>query len=157
MIDQREISEAVRKLEGYYLRIDKDIKPMLAYAAAPLVNSAKTLAPVGSRVHKRYKKASRRSAKGSGRVLARYNPGNLRASIQVLEKLKRVKRAVLVGPNVTRGGGTFGGARTDGYYAHFIEFGTAKMRGRAFMRPAFQSAKSAILNRLELKLKSITK
>lgn len=157
MIDNAEITNVVRRLELYYLRIDKDIKPLLGYAAAPLVQAAQSAAPVGNRVHIRYKKASRRSAKGTGKVRARYNPGNLRRSVMVLEKLKRVKRAVLVGPNVTRGGGTFGGARTDGYYAHFVEFGTVNNRAQPFMRPAFQSTKAAVLKRLELKIKAINK
>lgn len=34
-------------------------------------------------------------------------------------------------------------------YAHFVEYGTAKMTAKPFMRPAFQTVKNTVLSRIE--------
>jgi|GEM_PF-2049471 HK97 gp10 family phage protein len=34
-------------------------------------------------------------------------------------------------------------------YAHFVEYGTVKMRAKSFLRPGFQSIKNQILGRIE--------
>jgi HK97 gp10 family phage protein len=82
-------------------------------------------APLGDRVHHRYKK-------GQGKV-ATYYPGNLRASVQRLP-LRKTKDAI-VGPLLAKGNatGTFGLGQADGYYAHFVEYGTVKMSAQPFV------------------------
>ena len=34
-------------------------------------------------------------------------------------------------------------------YAHFVEYGTVKMKRRSFMRPAFQTVKNNVIQRIE--------
>jgi len=143
----RIISENMQR----YLRAFQDSekrKQILEYAAKPIIQAAQQKAPKGAAVHYRYAKQSRRSPKGSGRIVATYHPGNLKGSVQILKKLRRSKN-VYVGP-VVRKGKVFGKSISDGYYAHMVEYGTSNQSAQPFMRPAYESARGAVLRRLEL-------
>ncbi len=156
-IQSSEVNQIVARLQRYSRDMGRDLKPLLEYAAIPIQRRAQAQAPTGSREHFRYNTpkvlGNVRAPKGMGRVVARYKPGNLKRSVVVLRKLKRVRNAVLIGPNVSKGGGTFGGARTQGYYAHWMEFGAQGRAARPFMRPAFEASKGQVLKRLELGLR----
>ena len=136
-IDPAEIREAVRRLNEIPGYIDKERKALLKYAAEPFLTGAKSKVPKSGKSHKRYK---------DGKVVAEYKPGNLRRSIKVLP-LRKTK-SVIIGPNLQKSGG----AGADGYYAHFVEFGTAHSPAQPYMRPAFDENKGNVLERLRLVL-----
>jgi HK97 gp10 family phage protein len=144
---KRETAQIVRNLERYASELKKEKKKFLAYAAVPLVEAAKSKAPVGSEIHYRYNR---------GEIVAAYHPGNLKRSLQVLD-LKR-SQDVFVGPKVNKGSskGEFKGRRVDAYYAHMVEFGTSKMAARPFMRPAWMATESQVKKRVELALRAFT-
>jgi HK97 gp10 family phage protein len=59
--------------------------------------------------------------------------------------LRKTKSAVIIGPKLARssGGpaeGQFSGNRVDGYYAHFVEFGSLTIPPKPYMRPAATQA-----------------
>jgi len=64
-------------------------------------------------------------------------PGSLRATIRRVNKLSR--------PGNVR---VYAGNKKVNY-AHFVEYGTAKMRKRPYMRPAFQIAKKEFKRNIE--------
>ena len=47
----------------------------------------------------------------------------------------------------------YAGNNTDVYYAHFVERGTVKMKKQAFLRPAFNAKKAAMVPRIQRKVK----
>lgn len=135
MTIQEEVYEAIKKLQKVSDRIKSDSNTAFRAGAKPIVNAAKSLAPRSQEEHYRYK---------DGRKVATYYPGNLRRSIKVLP-LRKTKSAVIIGPKLARssGGpaeGQFSGNRVDGYYAHFVEFGSLNIPPRPYMRPAAKQA-----------------
>lgn len=128
---QAEVNNAIRQLRKVSARARTEGRSALRKGARPLVIAAKSKAPVSDEPHYRYL---------NGEIVATYHPGNLRRSIRALIFSK--SDAVFVGPKIDKSGsgGVFKGARTDGYYAHMVEFGTAYQRPQPFMRPAAQEA-----------------
>lgn len=132
---QDEVNVLVKKLHTIADRAKRKSTSALRRGAAPIVSAAKANAPQSNEPHHRYK---------DGRKVATYYPGNLRRSIRVLP-LRRTKSAVLIGPKLARssGGpaeGDFRGQKVDGWYAHFVEFGTIEQPPQPYMRPAAQQA-----------------
>ncbi|MEO0132752.1 MAG: HK97-gp10 family putative phage morphogenesis protein [candidate division WOR-3 bacterium] len=131
MRTQIEISEA--EFKKLFLEFEKRGKRLLAKrreALSPvgdLVASAIAgRAPISDRPHYRYKK-------GQGKV-ATYFPGNLRRSIKRLN-FRRTKD-VWVGPflDKTNSGGIYSSdTKVDGYYAHFVEYGTTRAPAQPFV------------------------
>jgi HK97 gp10 family phage protein len=82
-------------------------------------------------------------------------PGTLKRAIyqkQIRELSSPVKQTFYVG--VRRGKqyrhqGKKGKLSRDAYYAKFVEFGTAKMAARPFMRPAFEAKKGAAVQAIQ--------
>ena len=146
----KEIAAAILKLKGVSKAASRASTRALTRAAAPLVEEIQARAPVSDAPHYRYDtpKASKsiRAPKGSGKVVATYQPGNLERSFNVL-KFRR-SRAVFVGPKVDKGGGggVFTGGRTDGYYGQWNEFGApnAGIPPRPFVRPAVEAVKGEV-------------
>lgn len=94
--------------------------------AAILRDAMQRMAPRARKPVHRYK---------NGKIVATYMPGNLQRSIKVLTHMKD-KRNVYVGVErqpAGSGGGVFTGSKTDGWYAHFVEYGPRK---KPFIRPA---------------------
>lgn len=120
---QHETNDLIRKLQRIEGVITKDTTGIFKDASRIIISAIKGRAPMSDRAHKRY---------SNGNVVATYKPGNLRRSIQVLP-LRRVKRAVVIGPRAR--GGT-----PDGYYARFLEFGTVKMSKIPFVGPAVEAS-----------------
>lgn len=148
---EQEINDAIKKLRSITKEFGrKERQKMLSKAAIPLRDEAKRNIPSSMRTHHRYKtsKASGkfRAPKGSGRIIASYEPGNLRNSIRIL-KFRR-SSAVFVGPKIAkRGGGSgrFGrGRRVNGYYAAWLEFGTKHIRPVAYMRRAVGTQRAVV-------------
>lgn len=100
----------------------------LSPVADMVASAIASRAPVSSRVHYRYRK-------GQGRV-AEYHPGNLKRSVQRMFFPR--SRDPWVGAKLSKGSptGVFTGSRVDGYYAHFIEYGTIHTPPRPFFAPA---------------------
>lgn len=94
-------------------------------------------APVSKAVHYRYKKGGR---------VAEYHPGNLKRSIQRMFFPR--SRDPWVGAKLSKGSpaGVFSGGRVDGYYAHFVEYGTVSMPPRPFFAPALATVSAPALS-----------
>lgn len=147
----REIKKVAKKLD------DKTLKKAFRKGSKPFVNAAKAKAPAARRDVHRYSTAkmssARRAPKGMGAIRATYTPGNLGRSMRVLP-MRRLKRSVLIGPRrMRRPGGVFAGRRVDGWYAHFVEFGTKHSRKRPFVQPAWEGSKAAVMSKIRLELK----
>ena len=128
-------------LKLYQDSFDEKVKYKVSQGAAkPLSEKAKENVVVSSKPHNRTK---------NGKVIATYYPGNLKRSIRVI-KFKKNSTAY-VGPKISgKGSGTgdFKGARVDGWYGHFIEYGTPKQAAQPYMRPAYESTKNEVTEKL---------
>lgn len=151
-----EIAKAMAKLKNLAVSLDTpEIRErVLRPAAEILQKAAQAKVPVAKRVVHRYAtgKFSKKikAPKGKGHIVASYEPGNLKLALQVL-KFKRSK-ALFVGAKVMKRNpsGTFGkGRRADGWYAHFIEFGTRNATAKPFMRPAAMATASAVRGQIK--------
>lgn len=142
----KEIEVLKKKLYQVSNTAKKQSQAAFRKAAAPLITAIQNGAPQSDREHYRYSTpkiaGNLRAPNGEGRIVATYTPGNLKRSIKTL--IFRKSAAVFVGPKVDKrgSGGTFSGARTDGYYAHWVEFGApeAKIKPSPFVRPAAEAA-----------------
>lgn len=164
---QKEISEAIAKLKGVSKAAGRASNRALTKAARPLIQEIRQNAPRSDEPHYRYSTpklvGGLRAPKGEGRKVATYMPGNLERSFKVL-KFRR-SAAVFVGPKLdkTGSGGLFAGARTDAYYAHWVEYGApaAGIPARPFVRPAVQSQQDNVLriavNELKLAIEQYAK
>lgn len=110
----------------------------LSPVADMVASAIASRAPVSKAVHYRYKK-------GQGRV-AEYHPGNLKRSVQRMFFPR--SRDPWVGAKLSKGSpiGVFSGSRVDGFYAHFVEYGTARMAPRPFFAPALAAVSPQALN-----------
>jgi len=127
---------------------DKTLRKILRRGARTFIKAAKQNAPVSSRIHHRYSTVKLlkrvKAPNGRGNIVASYAPGNLKRSIRVLP-MRRLKRAVLIGPKKSRNPkGMFAGRRTDAYYAPWVEFGTEKAKPAPFIFPAWQATKTIV-------------
>lgn len=157
---ERQIEKAVGKLEQYAKMLGKEKKPMLEYAAIPVIDIMRRRAPRGLKIHYRYLtrgKGKPKAGRGQGNPVAKYLPGNLTGSVMQLPFRKT--SAVFIGPKFGKGGskGTFGGSKFDAYYAHMIEYGTKYARSRPFIRPAADQGLPIALKRIELAVRLFTK
>lgn len=137
---QSEINDLIRKLQKLEPHVKKGAQDDLARAAEILVGAIKRNTPIGSTPHSRYSTAkvskSIRAPKGMGNVVATYQPGNLQRSFRVL-KFRR-SEAVFVGPKLNL-------KRADGYYAHWVEFGTKHQKGQKFVSYTVSSVGNQVL------------
>lgn len=135
---QQELNTLIRKLDGLSAATKRDRNRVLTEAAGPLRSAIAGRAPQSDKAHSRYstpKIAGKiRAPKGSGVIAATYQPGNLRKSIQTLRF--RRSQAVFIGPKVHRSEGK----TPDGYYAHMVNFGTAKQRAQRFVEAGVNAA-----------------
>lgn len=142
----REIAELRKKLYAISDNAKKQSQTAFRKAAPILIDAIQSRAPQSDAPHSRYdtpKIAGHlRAPNGMGQIVATYTPGNLKRSFKTL--VFRKSAAVYVGPKVDKrgSGGTFTGTRTDGYYAHWMEYGApeANIPPRPFVRPAVDAA-----------------
>ncbi len=147
---QRQVNQAVKTLEKLTYNFDRERDEILTDSAAPMVTAMQNGAPVGAKIHIRYPKSrGGRARRGEGQRVAKYHPGNLKRSFRVLD-LKRTKD-VIVGAKLARSGtkGTFGLSRFDAYYLHWVEYGTANMAAKPFVRPAIIQASPRVIARMQ--------
>jgi HK97 gp10 family phage protein len=127
----------------------KERRKILRQSAKILQKAAKANIPQSDAEHFRYAtnkiSKSMRTPKGLGNVVAVYHPGNLRRAIRTLTF--RRSSAVFVGPKLAKKSsyGVFRGGRVDGYYAHFMEFGTRNFSGLGYMRRAVDATANQVL------------
>lgn len=123
-----EINQAIRKLRGVSSLAEKQVREDLTEASKLMVSSIQGRAPMGTAPHSRYKTAkvlkNIKAPKGSGTIVATYQPGNLKKSFRTL--IFRRSKAVFVGPKV--------GSNPDGYYAHWPEFGTVNQPAQNYVK-----------------------
>lgn len=89
------------------------------------------------------------------RILVPVDSGTLRDSISVSDV--RLGGAFSMDRTLGDGAQVFIGPRTrsgppDGYYGHFLEFGTVKMAAQPFMRPAFDNTHGQVVSRIASEL-----
>ena len=148
---KREISVLSGKfddvLDGFNTR---NRRKVLRKGAAILRKAARTKVEIASEDVFRYSTArvtkSIRTPKGKGNVVAVYKPSNLKKAIATMT-FRRDKTGVYVGAKRGKSQAIVQGtkaANADGYYAHFLEFGTINSAAYPFMRPALAATKGAI-------------
>lgn len=170
------LNQQLNKLVRSLQEIDKEVKkaalPALTKAARPIVTAARNNADTSEEIHFRYNTSKLvkgiRAPKGSGQIVATYRPGNLKGSIKTM-RFRRSNNAVFVGPVVSRSGtGSFGptstyeggiipsNARSDGYYARWVEFGAPAigLAPNPFMKPAADQAGGTALRLAVVELKA---
>lgn len=147
-----DVSKAIKKLReipGLYNTRTR--RALLRKAGQPVLIAAKANISDSDKPHHRYKTAKANSSikapKGKGKIVATYEPGNLRRSLDILT-FRKSKYKVFVGPRIEKKGasGLYGGGKVDGYYAAMVEYGTVNMSGHAskgFMRKAAVSQSKA--------------
>lgn len=129
----KELPRAVRK---------KVLMDVFRKASKPLIREAKARTPVSNKkefatLHRHYTKG-----KGFHAFKRRHRPGQLKRSIGAIPG--RSKEAVLwVGPRTSR---RYSTTANDGWYGHFIEFGTVNMAPQPFMRPAYETTKGQMIS-----------
>lgn len=127
----REMENLLRQLPDYIAK--KTLTKALREAAQPILDEARTLAPVGK--------------ESKGRVrLRRTKRGKV--SISNYGKLKPSLKIVTVPARLTAYSATVAVTVGKAFWGMFVEFGTRHMSARPFMRPAFETRKSEALNRL---------
>jgi HK97 gp10 family phage protein len=160
---QSEVNALIRSLQNIEKEVKKAALPALTKAARPIVTAARNNADISEATHFRYNTSKLvkgiRAPKGKGQVVATYRPGNLKGSIKTM-RFRRSNSAVFIGPILARSStGTFGptstyeggimpsNARSDGYYARFVEFGAPAIgvSPNPFMKPAADQAGTASL------------
>jgi len=135
-----ELEEALMELGNSVA--GKALYNALMTAAIPIQDTAIAMAPQAAKPRYRYKRRGKRiSRRGGGqqavsqtveKVLVQ--PGNLRRNI-ARKRLKGRKYAELTGGEAYVGVSWQG----DAYYGRFLEFGTANVAARPFLRPAFDA------------------
>lgn len=147
------LQENLKRVVELYNR--KKVKQMLRPAANVVAKAIRSRAPVRTKPAGGVKKYE-----GS----RTYYPGNLKLGIKVatypkssslfvLPKLLKgsaAKEVQAVGDVVTStGDGATGGAKSDPYYAHMVEFGTSHSAPNPFMRNGFAASEGAAIKKLE--------
>lgn len=152
MTTQEEINKAVRTLYKFGDVVAKNRQRIAALGGNYFAAAAEAAAPRSKRPHRRYNTAkvakSIRAPKGAGAVVATYMPGNLGASVKVL-KFRQAQSKVYVGAKLSKGkaAGVFGpGRKQDGYYMHWVEFGTVRSKATPFFRAAWQRAQPRVFS-----------
>lgn len=147
----KEVKTAIKKLKALGKELEvKERKKILRKAAKPLLAAAKGNIKDNKKPVHRYSTGkvsnSIKAPKGLGTVIATYLPGNLKKAIKILTFRKSSN--IFVGPRLQKRNrkGTFGGSdkKVDGWYAHFVEFGTVHFKGQNFMRNAVDTTKSQV-------------
>jgi len=153
-----EVNDVMRRLDAVAKKIadPKQRRRIVRRHALLVVKVAQQRAPKGDKPHFQYftksvKLAkSVRTASGAGLKRAKYDPGNLRGSIQVLPLRK--SPAAIIGPRVQRGvkeGDIFGpiSGRYNAYYAQMV-YGSAKAFRDRVMVPALVSVQAQLVKNI---------
>lgn len=143
-IKENELQSAVRKLDALGKAVTRrQRKAMLRKGAKLMRDAARSNIKDAKKTVYRYSTpkidGKQRAPKGLGRkVMPGYSPGNLRRAINV--KSLRKSADLFVGPTRNK--------RIDGYYAHFVEFGTRYAKGVGYMRKAYNATKGQVADQI---------
>ena len=158
-INEQELQEVLRSLDEFQNSIsDRKLRRRVMRKPAKIVvNAARPKVPRSKKIHYRYSTPKvvkrRRTAKGSGVIVAAYVPGNLRKSIKRLNFRKSFRE--FVGPKLRKGNtkGVFGlnATKVDGYYAAMMAGSEQAFRKR-FLEPALTANARRILKTAEQEL-----
>lgn len=153
-----EVNDVIRRLDAVAKTISdpKTRRRIVRRHAKLVVEVAQARTPKGSKPHFQYftqgvKLAKKvRTGRGAGLKRAKYDPGNLRGSIQVLPLRKTID--AFVGPRIQRRvkeGDIFGpsAGRYNAYYAQMI-YGSAKAFRDRVMIPALVSVQSQLIKNI---------
>lgn len=154
VINQTDIKKISRRIGQILDGMDvKTRKSILRKGAAVIRKEARRRAPKADDFVFRYKKqGSRKAGKGKGNIVAAYKPGNLAKAIATLNfrksknslfvgaRTRNTKKIFLVGEKVSQ---------SDGYYAHFVEFGTIYSDATPFLRPALEAKRNETIKVIE--------
>lgn len=140
-----QIAAKVKELEDNLKK--KVIGSAARKASRPLIVAAKANVPVGDGIVYRYKggkkvsaSLKRREFRYSGGTKIPYVPGNLKESIMFFQS----KKSTILRPLFYVGPRAGGGRKNDGWYAHFLEYGTVNHAASPFMRPAYEATKKTV-------------
>ncbi|MBW1612410.1 MAG: HK97 gp10 family phage protein [Deltaproteobacteria bacterium] len=128
------------------------LKSAMKKVAKPLITAMKSRAPKSSK--QTFLTAHRHYSKGAFMTkLKRHRPGELRRSIGIVMGKKKAGRApyMWIGPR-------FGRKATgdnDGWYFHFLEYGTMRQPPQPFIRPAYDSTKRQIETGMDREVKKL--
>ena len=128
------------------------LKAAMKKVAKPLVTSMKSLAPKSRKAV--FITAHRDFRKGALMTRLKYHkPGELRRSIGIVMGKKKSGRApyMWIGP---RFGKKATGAN-DGWYFHFLEYGTVRQPPQPFIRPAYDRTKRKIETGMDREVKEL--
>lgn len=156
-----EIERLKKKLYAISDNAKKESQNAFKEAAPVLISAIQARAPQSDAPHVRYNSpkltGKLRAPNGLGKIVATYMPGNLKRSFKTL--VFRRSASIYVGPKLDKqgSGGTFSGARADGYYAHWQEFGApeAGITPQPFVRPAVSAAGPTTLRIATVLLKRV--
>lgn len=150
-----EVDDVIRRLDAVAKTISdpKQRRSIVRRHAKLVVQVAQQRAPKSSKPHFQYftqqvkLSKSTRTKRGAGLKRAKYDPGNLKGSIQVLPLRKTID--AIIGPRVQRGvkeGDIFGpiSGRYNAYYAQML-YGSAKAFRDRIMIPALVSVQSQLI------------
>jgi HK97 gp10 family phage protein len=143
---RRELDLLRAKLKKIPDTAKKQAQTAFKQAAPILISAIQGRAPQSEAPHYRYSTPKLtnklRAPNGSGRIVATYMPGNLKRSFKAFAF--RRSASIYVGAKLDKSGskGVFSGGRTDGYYAHWMEFGAPEigLSPQPFIRPAVAAA-----------------
>ena len=121
----------------------KALRSAVSASAKVVVDAAIAKAPAGDTGNLKKAIYRYRSRSGSGTGRETYLVG-VRKGKKAYANTARNRRLNRVGKNYTVQG--------EAYYWRFLEFGTAKMQAKPFMRPAFEGSKSRILDVMKERL-----
>jgi HK97 gp10 family phage protein len=158
-VNEQDVKDAISMLKRLDSKFTSDFvkKEILAAPAKVVEQVAKANTPVHHEIVKRYKTSPYVSAgKKDSKVEAHYHPGNLKRSIKVLDFLN-TKYLYIVGPEIARKtkGHFRNDKKVDGWYAHFVEYGTAHFSGSFFMRRAYEMTKRRVVRMITSKIQQI--
>ena len=143
-LDMKGVDQLMKQLSKMPEKVQKDsYRKVVLPHAIEVQEKMRSFIRDSKQTHKRYK---------AGKVIATYEPGNLRRSIKVRRKKKDGK--TLIGPTALKKGkanGTYSGKRVDAYYASFVNNGTRFMRNnpsKGYAEKTYDWARNNVTPRL---------
>lgn len=130
----------------------KALKHAMKTVSKPLVRAMKSAAPKSRKrtfitAHRDYKKGAYMTA------LKFHKPGELRRSIGIVMGKKKAGQPpqLWVGPRF----GRKASGQNDGWYFHFLEYGTDKMPAQPFIRPTYDRTRRQVETGMDRQVKKL--
>lgn len=135
-INEVDLKKAIQKVDALGNAISsRQRKAMLRKAAKVIRDEARKNIPIADRPTVIYSTpkidGKKRAPKGQGRIKYKFEPGTLKADINI--KSLRRSKDVFVGPGTRN--------KVTAFWAHWLEFGNSQLKGIGYMRRAVVSKK----------------